>query len=748
MAPRSALTLLRAPTGLSSAPEFFHEFEIPSGHGALVSAQLDVTAEGIVEPRIDGRPATHAVLVPGWTSYEWRLRVASFDVTALLRQPGETHELSLLVGNGWFSGRLGWMGARAVYGERPGAAAELRLSFADGTVRRVVTDDAWEVRGSTVRSDDLYDGETIDLASDPSPAYPALAERVAPGRLVSGEGPPIVRHESIAPVSVTTSADGGTLFDFGQNIVGWLRVRVTGPRGHRLVATHAEVLVDGRLATSPLRSARATDVFVLSGGDDVLEPTLTFHGFRYAHISGWCGLEGDVEAVVVGSELRRTGTFACSDELLNRFHANVVWSLRGNTVGIPSDCPQRDERLGWTGDIAVFAPTACFLFDMTGFLGDWLADLRAEQDAAGGRVPYVVPDPLKGWAVRPGQQPESTAVWSDAAVWVPWALWEATADLEVLATSYASMVAHVERVLGRLSPRGVWEGDFQFGDWLDPSAPPDDPTAAVADPDVIATCALHLSLIRVAATAELLGRSEEGLRWTSHAAHLRHAFARAYLDPDGRIASDAPAVYALAIVSGVLDAEALDAAGDRLAELVCAAGHTIAAGFAGAPYLCDALTRTGHIDDAYALLFNRTSPSWLHPVLLGATTVWERWDSMREDGSLNPGEMTSFNHYALGAVADWMHRTIIGLAPAEPGYARVRIDPRPGGGLTWGAGSLESARGFIGVHWRTNPEDLVAYCVPEGVDIDLGEFALRAGRRVSEEHMRELLARSPHSEQI
>jgi alpha-L-rhamnosidase len=724
---RDAL-LLEAPATVSGAPLFVRRVSVPAGRGALTGATLAVTAEGLVEPAIDGVAVGDAVLSPGWTAYHSRLRVIEHDVIARL-VPGGEHELTLLAGNGWYCGRLGWMGARGVYGDRPRVAALLTMTFADGSEVTVSTDESWHAVCSPVLADDLYDGESLDLARARGAEHPVLVSALETGRLVAAHGPAIVRHESVTPVTVTPTPTG-TLFDFGQNLVGWLRLRVRGPRGHRLVLTHAEVLDGGELARRPLRSARAEDTIMLSGEDDEIEPTLTFHGFRYAHIEGWAEVTGTVEAVVVGSDLPRTGTFACSDADLTRFHRNVVWSLRGNTVGIPTDCPQRDERLGWTGDIAVFAPAACFLFDMTGFLRDWLADLRAEQEANDGRVPYVVPDALPGWTVIPDEEPESVAIWSDAAVWVPWAVWEASGELAVLAESYPSMCAHLDRVLSRLSPREVWEGDFQFGDWLDPTAPPENPIQAVSDPGVIATEALHRSILLTARTADALGLSEEADAWRAHAARLRQAFADAYLDADCRILSDAPAVYALGIVSGILEGPALQAAGDRLAELVRAAGHRVVAGFAGAPYLCDALTRTGHLDDAYALLLGRDEPSWLSPLARGATTVWERWDSLRADGTVNPGEMTSFNHYALGAVADWMHRTVAGISPAAPGYARVRIDPRLGGGLTWARGSVRTPHGLVAVHWQKDAAGSVraTYCAPDEVEVELGPAATGAQR--------------------
>jgi alpha-L-rhamnosidase len=426
-------------------------------------------------------------------------------------------------------------------------------------------------------------------------------------------------------------------------------------------------------------------------------------------------------AVVVSSDLRRIGEFECSDPDLNQLHRNVVWGQRGNFLDVPTDCPQRDERLGWTGDIAVFAPTAAFLFDVNGFLHDWLADLDAEQRSADGLVPFVVPDALKHTGRRTVfGVPDSTAIWSDAAVWVPWALWQAYGDRAVLADSYPAMVAHLRRVEGLLSQNGLWDTGFQFGDWLDPAAPPDRPGDARADKGVVATACVYRSARTVAEAARLLGHDEEADEFTALAQRTRAAFNRYYVTEEGHVHSDCPTVYALAINFGLLDEPRLTKAGDRLAELVAENGYRIATGFAGTPYISDALTQTGHLDAAYRILLERECPSWLYPVTMGATTIWERWDSMLPDGTINPGQMTSFNHYALGAVADWMHRVIGGLSPAEPGYARVRIAPQPGGGLTWARTSLDTPHGTVRVRWELGEGGLsVEVDVPENVEADL-----------------------------
>lgn len=700
----------------SSAPRFETTFTPASGHGAVVTAHWRVSAHGIFEASLNGRPVAPDVLSPGWSSYEWRLRFRGYDVTQQVAEAGDAPvHASILVGNGWWAGRLTWEeGRRHLYGDQLGVISQLEITFADGHVQTVATDGSWLVGGSDVVSDDLYDGQTIDARRRTSTSAPvqAVVADFDPSVLTPHVGPPVVRQEEVAPVAVTTSPSGRTLVDFGQNLVGWLKLTVRGDEGATITVRHAEVLERGELGVRPLRHAKATDCFILSGGEDEFEPTFTFHGFRYAEVDGWPGgltedeARASIRAVVVSSDLRRTGHFDSSHALLNQLHRNIVWGLRGNLVDVPTDCPQRDERLGWTGDLAVFAPTASYLFDVSDFLADWLADLRAEQLNARGRVAFVIPDVLKLLSDDPmaAITGDTPAVWSDAAVWVPWALWQAYGDLERLREAYPAMVDHVDHVTGLLSPNGLWDTGFQFGDWLDPAAPPEQADQARADKGVVATAAFFRSVTLAAESARLLG-AEDADRFEQLAARLRQAFNEHWVDDAGTVFSDCPTVYALAICFGLLEGERLNGAGERLAQLTRDEGHVIATGFAGTPFVCDALTLTGHLDEAMRLLLQTQCPSWLYPVTMGATTVWERWDSMLPDGSINPGQMTSFNHYALGAVADWLHRSIAGLAAAEPGYARVRFAPVfPGAevapGLDWAAATLDTDHGRVAIRWE------------------------------------------------
>lgn len=724
-----------------AAPLLRHEFSLDDGHGAVEHATLRVSALGLVEAWINGVAASDELLAPGWTSYEWRLRLIEHDVTAAVL---DRTAIGLRLGNGWYRGWLGFTAQRAVYGDERAGYAELEIRFADGHVQRVVSDESWRAGTGEVLVDDLYNGETIDArlrdgtwqhpGFDDSSWDAVRAVDFDRSTAVARASPPVQRLADLPVREVLTSPAGATLLDFGQNLVGVVRIQVAGERGAEVVLRHAEVLEHSELGVRPLRRAEATDRFILSGGADVFEPTLTFHGFRYVEVTGW---PGDLDpaaftAVVIGSDIRPTGTFECSDALLNRLHENVVWGMRGNFLSVPTDCPQRDERLGWTGDLAVFVDTAAYLGDVESFLADWLRDADVERRATpGGTVPVVVPNVMK-YLDTGFPEPGATAVWGDAAVWVPWALWRAYGHEQILRDAHSLMTAHTRSVAAALSPEGLWNSGFQFGDWLDPDAPADDPGKSKAPAEVVATACAFRTATLMAEVSVVLGEEADAAEFRALRERIGDAFREHYWH-DGVVESDSATAYALAIVFGLLEPVETQCAGDRLAELVRDAGHRISTGFVGTPFLCDALTGTGHLDDAYALLLQRESPSWLYAVTMGATTIWERWDSMLPDGSINPGEMTSFNHYAFGAVADWMHRTIGGLAPLEPGYRRVLVAPQPGGELSWARTSLETPQGRIAVRWDRQRSQLrVEVDVPAGIEAvvrlpDATERAVGAG---------------------
>lgn len=701
----------------------------------VTRAVLFWTALGVAEPTVNGTAVSEDVLSPGWTAYRDRLVHESVDVTALLR-PGE-NELGAQLAGAWYTEKYGFFTfTDRIYGDQPSWLAQLRVTYADGTTDTVAASGpGWEATGDgPVVDSGIYAGEHQDLRRELADAEwtPARVGAVArPGyeNVPAPEAriaPPVRRIQTLPVVHTLTTPSGGTILDFGQNLVGRVRIRVRGAAGTRIVVRHAEVLDHGELALRPLRNAKATATFDLSGGDDVLESRFSFYGFRYAQITGAEIASADVEAVVLHTDLTRTGWFSASDPLIEKLHENVRWGMRGNFLSIPTDCPQRDERLGWTGDIQVFTPTASFLYDCDGFLTSWLRDLSHEQARAGGVVPMVVPSALPSFA---GGGP--AAAWGDAATVVPSVLWERFGDRDALAAQYASMRDWVEAVRRDAGDSGLWAGRMQLGDWLDPAAPADKPGKAKVDADIVATAYLARSLQLVADAARLLGHLDDADRYARLAARSRAAFAAEYVTPAGRMMSDAPTAYALALQFDLVDDGALRAAlGRRLAALVREGGYRIGTGFVGTPLVADALTATGHVDAAERLLTQTECPSWLYPITQGATTVWERWDSLLPDGSVNPGEMTSFNHYALGAVADWLHRTVAGLAPAAPGYRRLRIAPRPLATLDHAAARHRTPYGEATVAWRRDGDTIVVTAtVPANTtaDVDLPGLTTTVG---------------------
>jgi alpha-L-rhamnosidase len=684
------------------------EFDV---HPGVTRARLYVTALGVYEAQLNGATVGDHVLDPGWTSYNHRLRYQTFDVTGLLREG--RNAIGAILGDGWYRGRFGFDGGRRnIYGDRLALLAQLEINYANGAAERIVTDEIWRAARGPILASDIYDGETYDARRErPGWSTTGYEDHDWVGvraldrdftTLVAPSGPPVRRIELLEPVTITTSPSGRTIVDFGQNLVGWLRITVRGQEGQTVTLRHAEILEGGELCTRPLRTARATDRYTLRGdGVETWEPRFTFHGFRYAEVAGWPGTlqEEDIRAVVCHSDLERTGWFECSDPLINRLHENAVWSMRGNFLDVPTDCPQRDERLGWTGDILAFAPTACFLYDSSGFLTSWLADLAAEQTAEG-VIPFVVPNILP-------MSPLPAAAWGDAAVIVPWVLYQRYGDAGILAAQFESMCAWVDLVTALAGEKRLWNRGFQFGDWLDPSAPADRPGAGPTNPYVVATAYYARSAELLGQIAGVLGRAEDAARYLRLAAEVRDAFDAEYVTPAGRVLSDSETAYALALQFGLLqDAKQRRRAGERLAALVRNSGYHISTGYVGTPLICDALCSVGEYDTTFHLLKQQGCPAWLYPVTMGATTIWERWDSLRPDGSVNPNSMTSFNHYALGAIADWLHRTVAGLAPAAPAYSHIAIRPYPGGGLTRARARHITPYGLAESRWAIEGEQI------------------------------------------
>jgi len=699
----------------------------------VVRARVHFTAHGLAQVEINGDRIGDEELTPGWTSYQHRLRTATFDVTDRV-QPGR-NALGVWLADGWWRGLVGFDGGLVdAYGPDQSALVQLELTRADGSIETVASDDSWTAGTGPILTTGLYEGEHVDLRlHDPAWSssgwddahWSPVATRPLDTRvLVTPTGPPVRVTEVLSPVSIDQKGGGRWVLDFGQNHSGRLRLRLDAPAGTEIVLRHAEVLQDGELYTRPLRGAAATDVVVLPGGPVEWEPRFTIHGYRYAEVSGWpADLDlgpDDVVSHVLHTDLERAGWFRSSDARVERLHENVVWSARSNFVDLPMDCPQRDERLGWTGDIQVFTPTAAFLFGVNGMLSSWLQDLAVDQTDRG-TVPFYVPYlPLGSWKEQPV---DPVAVWGDAAVLTPDGLHQRTGDEGVLRRQYASARAWVLQVQDRATPGLICEGTHQLGDWLDPAAPPEDPAQATTDPALVATAYFAHSSRRLAAVADTLGETDDAAYFADLADRVSEAFARRWLDADGVPLDDTQTAHALTTVFDLWpSSDAERRGGARLAALVREAEGRIATGFAGTPLICDALTLSGEIDAAYELLLSEQCPSWLYTVAMGGTTTWERWDSMLPDGTVNPGDMTSFNHYALGAVADWLHRVVAGLAPAAPGYRVIRFAPRPGGGLTSAGATHETPYGTASIDWVLLDGELrVDVVVPVGTtaEVDL-----------------------------
>lgn len=707
------------------------EFDLPEG---VIAARIRATAQGVMTLRLNGAAVGSDVLHPGWTSYASRLRFRTWDVTEQVR--AGTNAIGVHLADGWFRGYLGFGGKRALYGDSTAALVQLEATLADGSVLVRGTDATWRSTLGPVTRADLYMGESYDARRDlpgwDAPGFDASRwDEVRPvsfdvGTLVHPEGPAVRRTETLRVVEILTTPSGRTILDFGQNLVG--RVRVSLPAmdaGATVTLRHAEVLENGELGTRPLRAARATDEFVSAGPALVREPEFTFHGFRYVEVSGWPGAidPAAFEAVVTHSDMRRLGAFASSDPELTRLHENVVWGMRGNFLDVPTDCPQRDERLGWTGDLQVFAPTAATLYDSAGLLTGWLQDLVADQ-SADGIVPPFVPSIVADDKMPPL---DAEAGWGDAATVVPWTLYERYGDAGILRRQWNSMAAWTDRFAQRGGDDLAFEHGFSFGDWLDSAAPDDQPWAARLPWQPVAVAYLAQSARIMRDTARVLGEEEAEVKYAALLERAVTRFRTEYLTPSGRAAFPSQTAYALAIRFGLLSEEQRAHAGELLALQVAADGYRIGSGFLGTPHVCDALADAGQAATAWELLMQRACPSWLYAVTMGATTVWERWNSMLPDGSINPGEMTSFNHYALGAVADFLYRRVAGLAPAAPGYRRIRVAPLPSHHLDWAKAAHETPYGPAEVQWErsgrsfaltvtTPPSTTAEVVLPDGSD--------------------------------
>lgn len=681
-----------------------------------VTARLYVTSLGVYEARLNGQRVSDWRFTPGWTSYEHRIQYQTYDVTKMLT--AGDNAVGVLLGDGWYRGFLGFQGQRNTYGDRLALLLQLHVTFADGAEEIITSDEAWRAALGPIRASDLYNGEVYDArrerpgwdrAGYPDRDWAGVRTLPAPtAALVAQNGPPVRPIEELSARAITVSPEGETIVDFGQNLVGGVRIRMRGEAGQTVRLRHAEVLQpDGNLYTENLRSAQQTDEYILKGeGEEIYEPTFTFHGFRYLGVTGYPGelTPEDVTAVVLHSDMAPTGEFACSHPLLNQLQHNIVWGQKGNFLDVPTDCPQRDERLGWTGDAQVFASTAAFNYQIAPFMTKWLRDLALDQHADGA-VPHVVPDVLQKlpWSAA------GATGWGDAAIIVPWTLYQRYGDTRILAEQYASMKAWVEYMRANGDNELFFGYGFHFGDWLALDTGIDGLVFGLTDVMLIGTAFYAYSTELLAKIAAVLGKTDDAAHYRDLHGRIVAAFQQEFLTPAGRLASNTQTAYVLALMFDLLPEAMRGEAVRRLVADIRRREMHLSTGFLGTPYLCHVLERFGQLDVAYALLLQESYPSWLFPVTQGATTIWERWDGQKPDGSFQTPSMNSFNHYAYGAVGSWMYRTLGGLEvdPAHPGFTRAIVAPQPGDGITWAKTSLQSMVGRYAVDWSREGDGMM-----------------------------------------
>jgi alpha-L-rhamnosidase len=695
------------PRTSSPTPYLRKEFNIQR---QVISARLYATAVGLYECYLNGFRVGEAVLTPGWTDYSRHIQYQVYDVFELLRPDANT--IGAILGDGWGVGHIAWVG-RQRYVDRPQFLAQIVLSYSDGSKEIIKTDHTWKVTSGPILEADLLMGESYDarreLTGWSNPGYDDTAwcsvEVFADQRanLVTTNGPTVKRQEELRPVNIREIPDFANprwIFDMGQNMVGWICLRVRGEKGRTITIRYAEALnPDGTLYTINLRTARNIDHYTLKGNEaEIWEPHFTFHGFRYVELLGFPGVptEETITGIVIHSEMSPTGTFECSDPLINQLQHNIVWGQKGNFVDVPTDCPQRDERLGWTGDAQVFIRTAAFNMNVASFFTKWTRDLEDAQ-YPDGAYPAVAPNP-SAWSIGDGGP-----AWADAGVICPWTIYQCYGDTRLLEERYESMQRFIE-FLFQTSQDGIrcyedYKGWHGFGDWL--ALDGSDGREGATSKELIGTAFFAYSTRLMAGIAHILGKDADASRYQTLSEETRKAFVKRFVNEDGTLVGGTQTSYVLALEFDLLPKELRSLAATELVRNIRERDNHLSTGFVGTPYINWVLSAMGYLDIAYALLKQTSWPSWLYSVTQGATTIWERWDGWTHDKGFQDPGMNSFNHYAYGAVGAWMYAVIggIDIDPEHPGYKHIIMRPQPGGGLTYATAEFQSMYGAIKSAW-------------------------------------------------
>ncbi|MGB9877159.1 MAG: family 78 glycoside hydrolase catalytic domain [bacterium] len=688
-------------------------------------AYLYVSALGICEVYINGRRVGKDYFVPGWSDYRKRVYYRTYDVKELLRQ-GE-NAIGVILADGWYSGYLDMKG-RGLFGSTPKLLLQLNIEYEDGSRVEIVSDESWKASYGAIREADLYMGETYDARLEmPGWCEPGFDDSLwdkarvfnQKERIITAHpGVPVRKQMELKPIKISEPKPGIYVVDMGQNMVGWARIKAKGEKGRKIVLRYAEMLKpDGMIYTENLRTARCTDAYIKKGdGEEIWEPRFTFRGFRYVEVSGYPErlLEQDIVGVVVSSDMRITGEFVCSDERVNRLFQNIVWGQRGNYLEVPTDCPQRDERLGWTGDAQIFLRTATYNMDVASFITKWLVDLVDSQNEEGAYA-HVAPDIGLG---------SDSPAWTDAGIICPYILYKVYGDKRILERNYPSMARYIEYLKRR--SKDYLQPPVGYGDWLSVEA--DTPK------DLIATAYFAYVVSLMEEIARVLGKEEDRKSYSELKEKIKEAFNKEYVLEDGRIKGETQTAYVLALDFGLLPEEKIPLAIKHLVEDIRKRNNHLSTGFLGAKPLLPILTRYGYVDLAYTLLLQDTFPSWLYMVKQGATTIWERWDGWTEEKGFQDPGMNSFNHYAFGSVGEWMFGMMAGIDMEEPGYRKIRIKPHPDpeGRIAFVKAKYESISGLIKVEWSRDEDGMVLAIsipanatakvyVPAGEDMDIWE---------------------------
>jgi alpha-L-rhamnosidase len=690
-------------------PLFRKEFK---ARKKIRSATAYITAHGMYEGYINGKRIGDFYLTPGWTSYNKRLQYQTYDVSDLLSQGGNT--IAMALGSGWYRGYLAWSGNKNSWGKDIALLFQLDITYGDGSRESIVSDNSWKTTTGSITYSEIYNGEIIDARKQKTgwrnPGYDdgnwsgVKIKDYNKSNLVATQNEPVKKHETFAPVKIITTPNGEKVIDFGQNLVGWVMIKVKGNAGDTITISHAEVLDKyGNFYTENLRAARAQAKYVLRGeGEEFFEPHFTFFGFRYIKIEGWLGeiKPENFTAVALYSDMQPTGNFSCSNSLINQLQHNIQWGQKGNFLDVPTDCPQRDERLGWTGDAQVFSRTASFNMNVNNFFAKWLKDVAADQQVDGS-VPFVIPNVL-------GPRAGGATGWADVCTIIPWNVYLAYGDKKILEQQYNSMKAWVEYMRSK-SKDDLWNTGFHFGDWLFYRPFDDnDGRSAVTDKYLIAQCFYAYSTQLLINAANVLGRKDDAATYSALLQKIKEAFLKEYVTANGRLVSGTQTAYVLALNFDMLPESQREETAERLADNVKSYGNHLTTGFLGTPYLCHVLTRFGYDSIAYKLLLQKTYPSWLYPVKMGATTIWERWDGIKPDSSFETPTMNSFNHYSYGAIGDWMYRVVAGIDTYAdaPGYKHIKIQPHPSDSLTYANADLKTYYGTVSSHWKRDKGNL------------------------------------------